>query len=169
MSEPNEIEPYYRRQGKQLVDCLFDKGILSESLSRDGMDAIEELLAYYLQSASETAARTATLTKKYKVLPGGVKGEPGHERHEEEMRWIARAREAEGRVAELEETIRVGGDAAKPGCACPPEIFSEEVCPRCGGRKLDHPNQHFHLCLHSKESYPGAIITKCLECGGNRI
>lgn len=224
MPEPREIEPYYRHQGKQLVDVFFDKGLLSDTLSRDGMDAIEGMLAFYLQSASDTAARVATLTKKYKVLPGGAKGEPGHERHEEEMRWIARAREAEGRVKELEglskgtdfrikiAEARVAELEAyfpKEEKAIPAWQWGREVCdllrkaleppfgltgresfvnasrlftdaitlgiipePDCGPGSIQtepYPPGGFILCQHSKASFPGALITKCPECGGNRI
>lgn len=103
MSE-KKIEPYYRIQGKRFVDCLFDKGLLSESLSRDGMDAIEELLSFYLQLGAQSAAKCAELSKKFKARTRQNEPWEGGEdppRHEEEMRWIARAKEAEGLVAEL--------------------------------------------------------------------
>ena len=101
MSEPIKIEPYYQAQAKQLVDCLFDKGLLSETLNRDGMEAIEELLAFYLQTGADTAARCAGMTKKYKQISKAGDGEDPV-RSEEEMRWIARAKEAEARVVGLE-------------------------------------------------------------------
>jgi hypothetical protein len=97
-----KIEPHYQALAKQLVDSLFDLGLLSESLSRDGISGIEGLVALYFQQIAESSARCAGFIKRYKVLRGGVKGEPGHERHEEEVRWIARAREAEGRLLEME-------------------------------------------------------------------
>jgi hypothetical protein len=127
VSEPIKIEPYYQGRAKWLVDHLFDKGYFSDTLSRCGMDDVEGLLALYLQLGAQSAAKCAEMTKKYKVLPGGVKGEPGHERHEEEMRWIARAREAEKLVvklstymAELEDTLKhLRGGSSK---------WDEEVC-----------------------------------------
>ncbi len=33
-----KVDEYYKRQAKQLVDLLFDKGFLADDLSRDGMD-----------------------------------------------------------------------------------------------------------------------------------
>lgn len=101
MSEPIKIEPFYQAQAKQIADCLFDKGFLSESLSRDGMDAIEELLAFYLQTDAKSAAKCAEMTKKYKAHTAQREGEDPA-RSEEEMRWIARCWKAEGRVRELE-------------------------------------------------------------------
>lgn len=86
MSEPIKIEPHYQAQAKELVDHLFDKGYFSGALSRNGIDNVERWLARYLQ-----------LTAK-----GHQEGED-QPRHEEEMRWIIRAREAEARVAELEQ------------------------------------------------------------------
>jgi hypothetical protein len=66
MPEEKKIEPHYQAQAKQLVDCLFDKGYFSETLSRDGMNDVEDLLAFSLQLAAESAARTAVLAKKLK-------------------------------------------------------------------------------------------------------
>ena len=96
--EERKVEPYYQTQGKFLVDALFDKGLLSESLSRDGMDRIEDLVAVMFQQHADAAARLAGFTKKYKDIGDG-------QRHEEEMRWIARAREAEHNVLKLHSEI----------------------------------------------------------------
>jgi hypothetical protein len=98
MPDEKKIEPHYQAQGKRLVDALFDKGFFSDTLSRDGMDAVEEFLAFCLQSAAESAATMNELTKRYKQ-----RSENGDEaRQAEETRWIRRARQAEARVAELE-------------------------------------------------------------------
>lgn len=98
MSDPIKIEPYYQAQAKEIVDCLFDKAYFSETLNRNGMDDVEGLLAYYLQTASETAARCGAMTKKYKATAKRRQEDEDHARHEEEIRWIARAREAEHEV-----------------------------------------------------------------------
>ena len=95
--EETKIEPYYQMQAKQFVDCLFDAGRLSESLSRDGMKRIEDLLALMFQQQVNGAVRTSGLVKQYKKL-----GEDESARHEEEKRWIARAKEAEARVEAME-------------------------------------------------------------------
>lgn len=102
MTEEKKIEPYYQAQGKQLVDTLFDLGLLSESLSRDGINAIEDLVALHFQQIGESAARCAHFTKRYKQISGSPPGAASEvERHEEEKRWIARAKEAEMELAIL--------------------------------------------------------------------
>lgn len=97
--EEKKIDAHYRAQAKQLVDTLFDLGLLSESLSRDGISAIEDLVALYFQQIGESAAKCAGFTKKYKRLGGK---DEGAERHEEEKRWIARAQKAEADLEVLQ-------------------------------------------------------------------
>jgi hypothetical protein len=101
------IEPYCQAQAKQLIDTLFDLGLLSESMSRDGIDNVEGLVALYFQQIATSAAKCAGFGKKYKVLAGRLKKDDNDERkrHEEEMRWIARAKEAEKEVSELRDHV----------------------------------------------------------------
>lgn len=66
--DEKKIQPYYQIQAKQIVDCLFDKGYFSDSLSRDGMNDVEELLAFYIQSVAESAAKCAVMSKKFKQV-----------------------------------------------------------------------------------------------------
>jgi len=104
-----KIEPYYQAQAKQLVDHLFDKGYFSDTLSRDGMDDVEGLIALYLQLGAESSARCAAMSKKFKQRSKADGGE-NPERQENEMRWIGRAREAEARVRKLEQLLdRISG------------------------------------------------------------
>lgn len=65
--KPN-IDPYYMKQSKHIVDMLFDKGFLAKDCSRDDMDAVEEFLGFMLHSHCEIAARAALLTKKAKEV-----------------------------------------------------------------------------------------------------
>ena len=95
-SEP-KTEAYYQARAKQLVDSLFDLGLLSESLSRDGISGMEGLLALYFQQTADAAARCAGFAKQYKQGAN-----EGAFRHDEEIRWIRRALEAEGRLLKLE-------------------------------------------------------------------
>jgi hypothetical protein len=99
-NEEPRIEPYYQAQAKQLTDSLFDLGLLSESMSRDGVDNVEGLVALYFQQIATSAAKTAGFTKRYKVLAGRLKKDDDDERkrHEEEMRWIERCKTAEREV-----------------------------------------------------------------------
>ena len=101
MTEEPRIEPYYQNQGKFLTDTLFDLGCLSESLSRDGIAKIEDLAALMFQQIADSVSRCSGFVKKYKK--SGGEGE--RVRHEEELRWIARAKEAEARVVALEKLL----------------------------------------------------------------
>lgn len=100
-SEEPRIEPYYRGQAKQLIDTLFDLGLLSASMSRGGIDGVEDLVALYFQQIADSARRCAGFTKKYKKI--GEEHE--RKRHEEEKLWITRAKESEALVAELSITV----------------------------------------------------------------
>lgn len=201
MSEPREIEPHYQAQAKRLVDVLFDKGYFSDTLSRDGMDDVEGLLALYLQLGAESAARCAEMNKKFKArTPRATEPWEGGEdlpRHEGEIRWIQRARESEARVAELETSdmaqwaLEVGGllktllsppycvDASKASdlfmAAIEKGIIPE---PDCEPGRIRARDELFGgepiidngcKCQDNKKSYPGAIIQKCMVCGGGKI
>ena len=54
MAEEEKAELYYKLRGKELVDMLFDKELLHPDLSRDGMDAVEDFVAWMYQSQCET-------------------------------------------------------------------------------------------------------------------
>lgn len=95
--DETKIEPYYQMQAKQFVDCLFDAACLSESLSRDGMKRVEDLLALMFQQQVNSGVKAAGFVKQYKKLGGGDGA-----RHEEEKRWIARVKVAEERVRQME-------------------------------------------------------------------
>ena len=95
--DETKIEAYYQMQAKQFVDCLFDAACLSESLSRDGMKRVEDLLALMFQQQVNSAVKAAGFVKQYKKLGGDESA-----RHEEEKRWIARAKIAEEQVRQME-------------------------------------------------------------------
>ena len=97
------IEPYYQSQGKFLTDTLFDLGCLSESLSRDGIKRVEDLVALMFQQIADAANRCSSFTKKYKK---DGHGEGERVRHEEEMRWISRTQEAENSVIVLADKLK---------------------------------------------------------------
>ena len=61
-----KIEPYYQNRAKEFVDMLFDKGYFREDVSRNGMDDVEEFLAYLFKSYCESSVKTALLTKRIK-------------------------------------------------------------------------------------------------------
>ena len=57
---------FYKRVGKELTNCLFDKRILNDDLNRETMDWLEDLLGFYVQSYSEQAAKTAVLVASFR-------------------------------------------------------------------------------------------------------
>lgn len=66
----DKIEPYYQAKGKFIVDALFDKKMFHENLTRDDMQATENLLAWILQNEAQSSARATRLlvrleTKKF--------------------------------------------------------------------------------------------------------
>ncbi len=59
-----EVEGYYKRQAKELIDLLFDKRFLADDLSRESINWLEDYIGFILQSRCDLAARTALLSKK---------------------------------------------------------------------------------------------------------
>ena len=64
MSE--EIEKHYQMQGKELVDKFFDTGTFNDKLTRDDLNSLEDVIAYYLQSNVKSAIRVHDLTQRIK-------------------------------------------------------------------------------------------------------
>lgn len=61
-----KIEPHYQQRAKHLVDLLFDKGLFKESVSRDDMQAVEDLIAFEYQSSADSVERAVKLLQKIK-------------------------------------------------------------------------------------------------------
>lgn len=61
-----EIDKYYQIRAKEITDMLFDKGFFREDVSREGMNSVEDFLAWYLDSLCKTAVKVALLSKKIK-------------------------------------------------------------------------------------------------------
>jgi hypothetical protein len=59
-----EIEEYYKREAKDLVDMLFDKRFLNDELSRESINWLEDYLGFILQTKCEMSAKCALLTAK---------------------------------------------------------------------------------------------------------
>ena len=53
MEEKLKIESYYQNEAKRLVDMLFDTKVFNEKTTRDSMQALEDVIAFYLQSYSK--------------------------------------------------------------------------------------------------------------------
>lgn len=58
------VEDYYKRQAKDLTNLLFDKRFLSDDLSKEAIDWLEDYIGFILQSQCQSAAKAAVLTKK---------------------------------------------------------------------------------------------------------
>jgi hypothetical protein len=61
-----EVEEFYQSRAKEFVDELFDKGYFREDVSRDGINDVENLLAFLFQQYCESAKRCALLVKRVK-------------------------------------------------------------------------------------------------------
>jgi hypothetical protein len=66
MSEPEKVETYYQAQAKNVVDHLFDAKYFHPDITRDGMAAVEELLAFMFQTNAKSAVRCAEMSFKIK-------------------------------------------------------------------------------------------------------
>lgn len=62
-----KIEPYYQARAKHLVDLLFDSGLFNENVTRDKMQAVEDLVAFEYQSSADTAKRLAEFFAKHEA------------------------------------------------------------------------------------------------------
>lgn len=60
-----EIEPYYQGEAKRFVDSMFDSKVFSEKLTRDNIQAYEDLLAFYMQSHAHNAQKIADFRAKF--------------------------------------------------------------------------------------------------------
>lgn len=61
-----QIEKYYQARAKFLVDMLFDKGLFIEGVSRDDMQAVEDLIAFEYQSSANSIKRSTEFLAKIK-------------------------------------------------------------------------------------------------------
>ena len=55
---------YFKTDGKQIADMLFDAKYFKDSVTRDDMNAVEELIVFLLQSKFETYKRTTKLLER---------------------------------------------------------------------------------------------------------
>lgn len=72
MSDTEKIEPYYQRQAKEFIDMMHDNKMINPIFSRDDMQALEDYIAYLLQSGAQSSAKAALIIDK---LGNKVKGE----------------------------------------------------------------------------------------------
>ena len=58
-TEKPEVEPYYDREAKQVIDTMFDAKIFKETVTRDDMNGFQDLLGYILQTHAYSAQKLA--------------------------------------------------------------------------------------------------------------
>lgn len=54
-------DPYYQKAAKHVVDNLFNNGVFNEKLSRNDLQSVEDLIAFYFDSYAHTARRAADI------------------------------------------------------------------------------------------------------------
>jgi len=59
-----EVEPYYLRQGKDIVDVLFEKRFLDNDLVREALFDMDNYIGFIIQSCVETGVRADRLIRK---------------------------------------------------------------------------------------------------------
>jgi hypothetical protein len=57
---------YFKDDAKQLVDQLFDAKMFKESISRDDMNAIEDLIEFLLQSRFDSYIKIEKINERLK-------------------------------------------------------------------------------------------------------
>ncbi len=60
-----EIETYYQTEAKQFVDSMFDAKVFSPEMTRDSIQAYEDILAFYMQSHAASAKKIAEFRAKW--------------------------------------------------------------------------------------------------------
>lgn len=53
----NDVDKSHQIKWKEIVDWLFDKRVFNEKMTRDDLQAVEDLIAYYLQCEYNSARR----------------------------------------------------------------------------------------------------------------
>ena len=61
-----QVDPFYARRAKEVVDMLFDKRFLNDDLDRDSINRLQDFLGYCFQSQAESAVKCAELAAKFR-------------------------------------------------------------------------------------------------------
>ena len=57
--EEPKIGKYYQNEAKHIVDMLFETEVFHEKITRDSLQTLQDLLAYYFVSYAKTASKMA--------------------------------------------------------------------------------------------------------------
>ena len=63
-----KVEPYYQNEAKQITDTLFETRLFAETTTRDQIQAVEDYIAFYLQSNADSARRSLRFAAEYKKV-----------------------------------------------------------------------------------------------------
>lgn len=63
-----EIDQCYKNDAKRIVDTLFESGVFHEKITRDDMNAFENLIAFYLDSNAKSVKRDLEFIETVKHL-----------------------------------------------------------------------------------------------------
>lgn len=63
-----QIETFYQRQAKEIIDSMFDCKVFNEKMTRDDIQGFEDLIAFYLQSGAKSAKKMAEFSLSIKNL-----------------------------------------------------------------------------------------------------
>jgi hypothetical protein len=73
--EKREIKQVHRQDAKELMRLLYDKGFLCDDISREGLDALEDYMAFIMQSRVEGHIAGEKLMKSIRDM--GARGKSG--------------------------------------------------------------------------------------------
>ncbi len=62
-----KVETHYQARAKHLVDTIFDAGLFNDNITRDKMQAVEDLIAFEYQSSADTSKRLADFHAKHNL------------------------------------------------------------------------------------------------------
>ena len=62
--EKLEVEPYYIRQGKDIVDVLYEKRFLDNDLTRESLSCMDDYIGFIIQSHVVTAVKADQMVRK---------------------------------------------------------------------------------------------------------
>ena len=65
MSDKKEFEKF-RNEAKGLVDVLFDNGLFIDTITRDDMISVEDLIQFYLSSSFDSHLTMEKIVRKLK-------------------------------------------------------------------------------------------------------
>lgn len=56
-----EVDGYYQKQAKELIELLYDKHFLNDDLALESIEWLTDFVGFIIQSQCQTAAKVALL------------------------------------------------------------------------------------------------------------